>query len=122
MVRRYRHCNHKVKGWGKPKTSREKLRIKKAMAEDPESFEYVWDRRLELLIVEAVEVHDGRRVRIHYPVARLFANGEKRMIGWTKLKLKKSLHAALAQCTEQHGGCWRMEITRAKVQKTLSKA
>jgi|GEM_PF-3945130 hypothetical protein len=122
-MKRYRHSNHKVKGWGKSKSSREKLRERRALKDGgAESFEYVWDNKLEFLIVEAVDVHDGRRVRIHYPVARLFAKGEKRMIGWTRRDLKKSLRGALEQCASEHGGEWRLEITVAKVHKTLARA
>jgi len=108
----------KRKAYRKQKTSRERARQRKAKLAGKESKEYVWDDKQELLIVHAVN-DLGARTRVNYPVARLFGDGTKRLINWTKSTLQKALEGALVELAEKHGGKWHLEVDEAPIAESL---
>lgn len=105
--------SQKQKKWIKKTSSRESQRryqAKKAKAAyGDDAFEYIWDRKQERF--DAFVVSDqGSRIRCHYPVARLFVNGQKRLIGWTVEELERYLLHNVEELNSQFAEHWHVEL------------
>ena len=85
------------------------------------AFLYIWDMRQELIEVDAVHQEYGHRIRINYPVARLYSDGIKIRIPWTEETLTKAMQGNLDRIRKKHGGPWELEFAHVKIHQTLLK-
>ncbi|MCP4996160.1 MAG: hypothetical protein GY934_20625 [Gammaproteobacteria bacterium] len=89
------------------------------LAKGEKDFQYFWDPQRELLLAFAVAELSGSRIRINYPVARLYVDGKKRMIMWTESTLRKALRGKLQEIRDLYGGPWSIRIEQSEVVSSL---
>ena len=82
-------------------------------------FRYFWHPQQELLIAHAVAELSGSKIRINYPVARLYKDGSKRAVLWTVKTLEKALRGKLQEIRDLYGGPWSIVITHREVRRSL---
>jgi len=82
-------------------------------------FRYFWHPQQELLIANAVAGISGSKIRINYPVARLYKDGSKKAVMWTEETLRKVLQGKLEEIRGLYGGPWSLEITHREVRSSL---
>jgi len=80
-------------------------------------YEYLYQKVQQPFIVTFVS--DTRRIRIDYPIARLFPDGTKRMVPWTVEALTKIMVRRLEAFSQEYGGQWRMEIVPNEAKENL---
>jgi hypothetical protein len=108
------------KKWKRSSTSRERQRLyaakKAAKLKGQEAFEYIWDYKQERFDVFVIS-DNGTKIRCHYPIARLFVNSTKRLIGWTKETLEKHLTARVDELNGAYADHWHLEIKPKKLRR-----